>query len=264
MNQKTIISPVSCVGISLHLGLMSKIEFFPALSNAGIYFIHNGEKIAADCTNVSNTLRETSLKNISTVEHVLSAIYGIGIDNIEIHIDNTEPPALDGSAIKYIELLKSAGLRVQDVQEEYIAVKNSFSIKESGSEISIEPASHLIIDASVDFPNTFIGVQNASFDERKDDYEKEIAPARTFGFMKEVEALKKNHLALGASLDNAIAILDNGYSCPLRFSNELARHKILDIMGDIALAGKRIKGKIVSKKGSHSLNIALIRRLIND
>lgn len=264
MHQKTIKSPASCEGISLHLGVMSKIKFLPILPNSGIYFIHNGEKITATVENVANTSRGTSLKNISTVEHLLAAIYALQIDNLEIQIEGDEPPALDGGALSFIKILKSAGITEQEAQKECIIIKKSLSIKEEASEISIEPASHLIIEAAIDYPKTIVGYQQASYDNEKDNFEKEIAPCRTFGFMNEVEELRKKNLALGASFDNAIAILDNGYSSPLKFPNELARHKILDIMGDIGLAGKRIKGKIISKKGSHRLNIGLVKKIIEN
>lgn len=261
MHQKTIKVPVMCQGISLHLGIMAKIKFLPANTNSGIYFIHNGEKITVDAENVSNTSRGTSLKNISTVEHLLAAVYSLGIDNLEIQIEGNEIPALDGAALSFIKILESAGITEQGAQKEYIIIKKPLSIKEAASEISIEPASHLIIEAEIDYPNSIVGFQHASFDEEKDYFENEIAPCRTFGFMSEVKELWKNNLAKGASFDNAIAILDNGYSSPLKFPNELARHKILDIMGDIALAGKRIKGKIISKKGSHRLNIELVKAI---
>jgi UDP-3-O-acyl N-acetylglucosamine deacetylase len=258
--------PVSHNGVGLHCGLESKIEFLPAPVDSGIYFIRNGNKLPALISFVTDTQRGTSLGDILTVEHVLSAVNGLGIDNIEIHLEGIEPPAMDGSAAGFVEMLENAGIVNVDKPStaiQQISPASPIKVSDGISEIMIEPSDRLIIESYIDYPGTIIGKQDAFFDEKTDDYKQDIAPARTFGFMKELEELHKRGLARGASLENAVAILENGYSCALRFPNELARHKILDIMGDIALAGKRIKGKIISRKAGHKLNIELVRRLIN-
>ncbi|MFA5103927.1 MAG: UDP-3-O-acyl-N-acetylglucosamine deacetylase [Candidatus Margulisiibacteriota bacterium] len=263
MRQKTVTRPVSCKGIALHTGEVSFLEFRPAEENSGIYFLHNGGRVDANAKNITSTNRGSALSSISTVEHVLSAVYGCGIENVELFLEGPEPPALDGSAKGFVDLLRRAGIKEQAAESRYISVKHLIRVESGDSFVEISPLDHLAIEALIDYSHTIAGVVTAKYDELKDDFEKNIAPARTFGLLEEVEALKKAGLAKGASLKNAIAITKTGYSSPLRFDNELARHKILDIIGDMALAGGRIRGKIVSHKGGHKLNIELARRLIN-
>ena len=263
MPRHTIKKTVSCNGIGLHSGERSFLEFRPASEDNGIWFINNGKRISAVPDNVTNTQRGTTLSTIWTVEHVLSAVYGLGIDNIEIYIEGCEPPAMDGSAKVFTELIKSAGIVSQEGDPRDICIAEQIKVESGGSYISIEPMDRLLIEATIDYSPSFVGIVSAKFDEDADDYEKEISHARTFGFLKEVEELKKHGLAKGATFENAIAILENSYSVPLRYADELARHKILDILGDVALVGGRIKGKITSYKAGHKLNIALARRIIH-
>jgi len=263
MLQRTIKKPVSCKGVGLHSGLSSVLTLYPGSNNSGIVFKKGKDHIAAFVDNLAATNRGTSLKGILTVEHVLSAINGMGITNIEIHIDGEEPPALDGSSEGFVELIKSSGIENQAPHSNILELNKDLIINSDGSSIEAYPCDRLYIESLIEYPNSIIGTQSATFDELSDSYEKEIAPARTFGFMSEVEALKRSGLARGASLDNAVAVMDNGYSSPLRFPNELARHKILDIIGDIALAGKKINAKIISRKAGHKLNIELVRRILD-
>ena len=263
MRQKTVAKPVSCKGIALHTGEISFLEFRPAEENSGIYFLHNGRRIDASAENITSTNRGSVLSSISTVEHVLAAVYGCSIENIAIFLEGPEPPALDGSAKGFVDLLCRAGIKEQNAEIRYIFIKNATRVESEDSFVEILPFDHLAIEAFIDYSHTVAGAVKAKYDELTDDFEKDIAPARTFGLMGEVEALKKAGLAKGASFKNAIAITKTGYSSPLRFDNELARHKILDIIGDMALAGGRIRGKIVSRKGGHKLNIELARRLID-
>lgn len=263
MRQRTLQKPASCKGIALHTGEMSFLEFRPAAESSGIYFIHNGKKIPASAKNITSTNRGSVLSSISTVEHVLSAIYGCAIDNVEVFLEGPEPPALDGSAKGFVELLRSAGTKEQDAESTIITVGHPMRVEDKDSYLEISPLKHLEIEAFIDYSHTIAGKITAGYNELYDNFETDIAPARTFGLMEEVEALKKAGLAKGASFENAIAITKTGYSSPLRFDNELARHKILDIIGDMALVGKRIKGKIVSHKGGHKLNVELARRLID-
>jgi len=261
--QHTIEKPVSCEGVGLHTGERSLLEFRPADEDSGIYFISSGKKITAIPENITNTQRGSTLSTIWTVEHVLSAVYGLGIDNIEIYIEGCEPPAMDGSAKGFVDVLKFAGIRKQSKEAGFFELSEKIEVGDADRSISIEPFDRLLIEAAIDYSPSFVGMVSAKYDEASDNYEKDVAPARTFGFLNEFEALKKQGLARGASFDNAIAVLDSGYSTPLRYDNELARHKILDIIGDMALAGKRLKGKIVSRKAGHKLNVELARRLLH-
>lgn len=263
MRQKTISKPVSCKGIALHSGEISFLEFRPAEENSGIYFLQNGRRIDASAKNITSTNRGSVLSSISTVEHGLSAVYGCGIDNIEIFLEGPELPALDGSAKGFVDLLRRAGINEQKAESRCVSINAPIKVESGDSFVEMFPHDHLAIDVFIDYSHTIAGVVRAKYDELADDFEKDIAPARTFGLLDEVEALKKTGLAKGASLENAVAITKTGYSSPLRFDNELARHKILDIIGDMALAGGRVRGRIVSRKGGHKLNIELARRLIN-
>lgn len=263
MRQKTIKNTASCKGIALHTGEISFLEFRPAEKGAGIYFLHKGKKIGALAANIVSTNRGSVLASISTVEHVLAAVSGLGIDNVEIYLDGPEPPALDGSAKGFADLLRDAQTVEQNAESEMLLISAPIKVDNGDSFIEIVPDDHLSIEAFIDYSHTIAGTMTAKYDERTDDFERDVAPARTFGLLEEVEALKNAGLAKGASTDNAIAITKTGYSSPLRFDNELARHKIVDIIGDMALAGKKIRGKILSHKGGHKLNVELVRRITN-
>jgi UDP-3-O-[3-hydroxymyristoyl] N-acetylglucosamine deacetylase len=263
MRQKTLDSPVICSGIGIHTGQISKLEILPAEEDSGIVFVKDGIKVSALAANVTGTSRGTSLSGISTVEHLLSAINGLGITNAVISIEGDEPPIFDGSSKEYVALFKSAGIHTQDKDTKRISPSDKIIVGDANSFVSIEPSDRLIVEATIDYADKFIGKQTALFDSSKDDYGNNVAPARTFGHMSELKALQEAGLAKGASAENAIAILDNGFSSPLRFPDELARHKILDIIGDIALAGMPVIGKISSYRAGHRLNIELVRRLLN-
>lgn len=263
MPQRSIKSAVSCGGIGLHSGKEASLEFRPAGQGNGIVFVYNGERIPALVANISGTKRGTSLGPVSTVEHVLSAVYGLGIDNVDIFLSSAEPPALDGSAKGFTDLLLTSGLVDLSEPNGLIVVRSTIELSSGDSYLKALPSDRLLIEATIDYSPYHIGRMAAFYDESAGDYAKSIAPARTFGLMSEAEELKKAGLALGASIENAVGVTETGYSSPLRFENELARHKILDIIGDIALTGKRVCARIVSYKAGHKLNTELARRLIN-
>ena len=263
MIQKTIKSPVSRKGTGLHSGIGTVITLLPSKENSGIVFYYKDKTIPALASRISGTKRGTSLDCLSTVKHILSAVYGLGITNLDIRMDGPEPPAFDGSSIEYVRMINEAGIAGQKEAAEVIEIRSEIVVQENGASICVEPYSGFAVESHLEFPASFVGKQSSFFDESVNDYEKDIAPARTFGFIEEVEALRNSGLALGASAENAVVVLKDGYSCALRFPNELARHKILDIMGDIALAGRRIKGRIISEKAGHRLNAKLVERIIN-
>ena len=263
MFQKTIKSPVSRKGTGLHSGIGTVIELLPSKENSGIVFYYKEKTIPALASNITGTKRGTSLDCLSTVEHILSAVYGLGITNLSIKMDGAEPPAFDGSSIEYVRMIKEAGILDQKNEAEFTEIRSEIVVKENGASVSIVPYNGFAVECHLAYPGSFVGKQSAFFDPSINDFENDIAPARTFGFIEEVEALRNSGLALGASVENAVVVLKDGYSCALRFPNELARHKILDIMGDIALAGKRIRGRIISEKAGHRLNAKLVERIIN-
>ncbi len=264
IKQQTIKAPIHFEGIALHCGKMSFVEIRPAAPDTGIIFFKGQNKIPALASFVSDTSRGTTLSGeVSVVEHLLSAAYGLQIDNLEIIMDQSEPPAMDGSSLEYVKAFISAGIILQDAQKKIIRLSERIELSSGDSKIAYIPSDGFRVEATINYGQTHVGTQTAVYDESKDSFEDEIAPARTFGLLCEVEQLKSKGLALGASMDNAIAITDNGYSVPLRFPNELARHKILDIIGDMALAGGKIYGTIVSHKAGHRLNTELARRLLN-
>lgn len=252
---KTIKKKVSLSGISLHSGKRSTITFLPS-KEIGIVFIYKNQKIKAIPENVSNTTRGTSLGKIDVVEHVLSAIAGLGINCLNIKLSSNEPPVMDGSSLIFAKALLSAGIKELKEKIPVLSIKKRLFIKDRNSSIEILPYNGFIIDFTVDFPA--VGKQRFVYNGN---YLKEIAPARTFGYMEELEKLKKMGLAKGASKKTALALSTKGYINKPRFKDEIVRHKILDLIGDISLAGIQIKGKIIAKKSGHELNAALVKKI---
>lgn len=258
-------------GIGLHSGMSVSLQFLPAASESGI-IIHNAEHnqdIQAIAANVNDTTRCTQLAYngviVQTVEHVLSAISACGVDDIIVKITSREMPAVDGSALAFAELLSESGIIEHGGCIQALVVKEPVAVDDGrGGSIRIEPSDHLTIEMELDYPNhPYIGTQSAQFDSLTDNYVTEIAPARTFGFLKEIEYLHSKGLGLGASYDNALVLGEDSYVTEPRFINEMARHKILDIIGDLALIGRPIIGKISAAKPGHALNCAMAHKLTN-
>ncbi len=296
MKQHTIKKEVSVKGIGLHTGKKVKMTFKPAPTNYGFKFqridLKDSPIISADVNKVVSTNRGTTIKNgdaqVSTVEHTLSALVGLAVDNVLIEIDGPEAPIMDGSAIQILEKLESAGIEEQDANREYFEVEEPVTYKDelTGTELTAYPADHYEVTTMIDFNSPVLGHQYASL-ENIADYKKDIAPCRTFVFLHELEQLLNMNLIKGGDLDNAIVIVDRKMSqsdlddlakklekpsikveetgilntIKLRFENEPARHKLLDVIGDLALVGKPIKGKIVAKKPGHTSNIEFARIL---
>lgn len=263
MFQSTIKRQISFKGIGIHSGKEAEVALSPASNNSGIVFIKDGIRIPALAENVTSLSRGTSVGNIGTVEHLLCAISCLGIDDIEITVEGPEIPILDGSASGFISLLSDAGKELLTAEKNILKIGRTLRCESGDSFIEASPSDHLQVEATIDFPRSFVGKQRADFDEDTDNFIKDVAPSRTFGFYKEVEELKKRGLAMGASPDNAIAIMDDRYLSPLRFPDELARHKIIDIIGDMALCGKKVICRICSYKAGHALNVELARRILN-
>tara|TARA_Y100001933_G_scaffold200353_1_gene201494 strand:+ start:4589 stop:5995 length:1407 start_codon:yes stop_codon:yes gene_type:complete len=294
--QKTIKEPVSLKGVGLHTGEHVTMTFLPAEANHGFAFKRvdlEGEPIIeADANYVVNTQRGTNLEKngvkIQTSEHVLAALVGMDIDNVLIELDAPEPPIMDGSAKFFVEALEKAGIEEQDADREEFVVKDVISYKDeaTGSEITVIPADEYQVTTMVDFGTKVLGTQNATL-EHISDFKNEIANARTFSFLHELEMLLEHGLIKGGDLNNAIVYVDKEISestmkklekafnkkklsvkpngildnLTLHYPNEAARHKLLDVVGDLALAGMRIRGKVIANKPGHYVNTQFAKKL---
>lgn len=254
---KSIAKEVSLSGIALHSGKSSTITFCPSESGK-IEFVYNGERIEAVPPNVRSTDRGTCLGEILTVEHVLSAVSALGLSSIKIILSENEPPALDGSSLEYYKALEKAGFLALPSSKKISHVKAEISVEEKGASIKVVPYDGFEINFMIDFP--VIGRQEFCY---SGNYLKDIAPARTFGFIEELDGLKKRGLALGATEKNALVLSEKGYINKPRFADEPVRHKILDLIGDLALVGAEVKAKIFAVKSGHKLNIELARLIRN-
>ena len=265
MLQHTIKKEITISGIGLHTGRNVNIRLKPAGADSGIVFIRTDlpgrPRIKANLNNVSSTVRGTNLGDINTVEHVLSALYALSITNLEIEISGQEPPALDGSSKQYCELIAKAGIAEQSLEVKCIELSGPLFAAEDGKSLIAVPSDRFKVSFMINYPSGFIGTQFYKSEINSGKYVKDIAPARTYGFIDELEALKKQGLALGASEENAVAIGRDGYLTKLRFKDELVRHKILDLIGDLSLLGADIKAHIIGIRSGHGLNIKLAKKL---
>ena len=294
--QTTIKKEVTLTGVGLHTGKNVTLKFAPSEADSGYKFIRNdlegSPEIEADVQWVTDTQRGTNLdKNgvkINTSEHVLSALVGLQIDNCTIYLDAPEPPIMDGSSIHFVNALKEAGVTTLEKERDEYIVKEVINFKDevTGSEMTIIPSDAYQITTMVDFGTKVLGTQNANLD-RLEDYEKEIASSRTFSFLHELEMLLENGLIQGGDLNNAIVYVDKPLSeetmerlkkafnkkeitvrpngvldnLSLHHPNEAARHKLLDVIGDLALIGQRIRGKVIAHKPGHRINAEFAKKL---
>lgn len=259
MKQKTINKAFQLSGIGLHSGEEATLLFSPAPPNAGICFIKEERRIPALVDYIKETKRGTALNEIAVIEHLLSAVYGLGIDNLDVEVRGRELPALDGSSLPYAEALESSGLIEQNELKNYLILEKPIKVFEGEASLEALPCRGFKVDFVVDFPG--VGEQHFSFDSQKGDFKKEIAPARTFGYIEEYEMLKEQGLALGASFENSLVLGKDGYLNTPRFPDELVRHKILDLIGDLALLGRPLLAEVKAVKSGHALNIELTRLL---
>ena len=247
------------------------LRLLPAPPGAGILFrrtdLDNFE-IPAIGRNVAKVSYATSLMRqgvlISTTEHLLSALVGYGIDNLIIELDNLELPILDGSALPYIEAFQSVGLRTQRRRREYLRIRKTVEVHENSKFIGVYPGEGYSVSYAIDFAAP-IGKQSFQLDLNTGAYASELAAARTFGFREDEQMLRNMGLIRGASEENAIILTRQGVqNGPLRFPNEFVRHKVLDLIGDLALAGRRIQGHVVAERAGHAMHTALVSRLMQD
>ncbi len=263
--QNTLAKAVEVEGIGLHTGKPVKMEFVPAPENTGIVFvrtdIQNEPAIKASFKNVTSTVRGTVLTennvSVNTVEHVLSALRGCGIDNLFVRLSSEEPPICDGSAKKFVEMIDEAGINVQEANRAVYSVKEMLHLQSDGKSMIYTPSENFEISFTLSYEDNIIPAKSYHLIVNEETYRELIAPSRTFGFEHEFEYLKTNNLARGGSLENAIVInKDGSIRNPegLRDENELIKHKILDMIGDFALLGGDIKGCVCAEKTGHSFN----------
>ncbi|MFN0138606.1 MAG: UDP-3-O-acyl-N-acetylglucosamine deacetylase [Pyrinomonadaceae bacterium] len=271
MNQTTLAKSVSASGVGLHTGVEVNMTLKPAPENTGYIFVRtdlDNFEIPASVEYISHCSYATTLMRrgvvLSTCEHLLSALRGSGVDNCFIEIDNIEVPIMDGSSEVFFELIEKASLARQDAPRHTFRVLEKVEIDQNGRKMSIEPADNFEIECVIDFPHPFIERQTFNFVMVNGSFGREIASARTFGFTHEIDMLRKANLALGGSLDNAIVLTESGMlnETPLRFDDEFVRHKILDIIGDLALLGMPLQAKITAEKSGHSVHASLMSKLL--
>lgn len=272
MRQTTIAKKVHNVGIGLHKGEPIRLTLEPLEAGSGIVFYRSdlGFSFKAEPKNVINTQMATVVGSekgyISTIEHLMSAINAYGIDNIRIIVDANEIPVMDGSSASFCMLLDEAGVRELDANKKALIIKRAVEIREGDRLVRLSPSKSPKFDYTIKFSHPLIGTQHHVFEFSKKAYLKEISRARTFGFLKDVQALRSMGLALGGSLENAVVIDENKILNPegLRFENEFVRHKILDAIGDLALVGAPILGDYTAFAGSHDLNHKLTLAVLAD
>ena len=267
--QITIATDITYKGIGLHSGTEVIITLKSAPPNTGIVFIRvdlpGQPKVKACAKNVTNTMRATTLEKgaakVFTVEHLLAAFNALNIDNCYVEINSVEPPVADGSALVFAELINTAGIMKQSELRPEIIIDKVYAVHDKDRFITIIPYDGFRITFTSTNPHPLLGIQFADFEVNQEVFMQEIAGARTIGFMHEVEALKAQGLALGGSLENVVVYDEEKVLTPLRFEDELVRHKVLDIIGDFMLAGK-IKGHIIAVKSSHALNTELAKKIL--
>lgn len=270
--QTTIAKSVELTGIGLHKGVPVHLRLEPLPANNGIVFFRSDAGISIPLTpaSVVDTKMATVIGKdgvyISTIEHMLSAIYAYGIDNIRVVVDADEVPVMDGSSMSFCMLLDEAGLIEQDAPKKVMRIKKEVEVREGDKYVKLIPSNNLTYDFTIKFSHPAIDKQNYVFKFTKENYKKEVARARTFGFVHEVQYLRSKGLALGGSLENAVVLDDKKILNPegLRFGDEFVRHKILDAIGDMSLMGMNFIGNYEAFAGSHDLNHKLTLELLKD
>lgn len=271
--ETTTVRPVECRGVGLHSGAPVRMRILPAPAATGIVFRRtdlNGFEVPASWRYVQRVSYATSLMRqgvlISTTEHLLSTFFSMGLDNAYVEIDNLEVPILDGSGAPFVEMLREAGMRATRRRRRYLRIVKPVSHETPGKSISIRPADSFRLSCRVFFPHPLVGGQRLDIEVTPETYAGQIAPARTFGFEQELDAMRNMGLIRGASLESAVCfgtagVLNEG---GLRFPDEPCRHKALDLIGDLALIGRPLLGEVVAERAGHAMHVALVARIMSD
>lgn len=273
MSQRTIAEKISCTGIGLHTGSPVQLTLHPARVGTGVVFVRSDlshpVEIPARRESVTSTQMATTLgvgdATVSTVEHLLSALYSLGVDNVRVEVDGPEIPVMDGSAASFVFLIRSAGLFEQDAARPRLRIQKPVEVRDGDRSLRVEPCDGLRVSYFVDYAHPAIGRQSLeSVEIDGETFENDIARARTFGFLQDVEALWRNGLARGGNLDNTVVmdehrvLNDDG----LRWPDEFVRHKILDLVGDLSLLGLPLAGHVIAVRGGHALHTALVEAIL--
>ncbi len=277
MFQATINTSTFLQGVGVHTGNEFSVTLRPAEVDAGIVFVRKDQPdeintIAADFRNVSDTNMCTTLSNkhgleIRTIEHLMAALYAMNVSNVIVEVSGGEIPILDGSSARWIEIISQAGVRKQSEKIEVIKILRPVKVENGNRWASFVPFDRFSVKIECDFASKGLRSEQVSYDSNKDDFIRDFTLARTFGFISDVEYLKKNNMAQGASLENTVVFNDHGEKIneePLRYEDEPARHKLLDVVGDLALSRFRIQGKYESYCPGHQLNNLILKKLFED
>jgi UDP-3-O-[3-hydroxymyristoyl] N-acetylglucosamine deacetylase len=271
--QQTIAEKVSCTGVGLHSGAPAHLTLFPARADTGIVFartdLQTPAEIPARSSEVSSTALATTLGRdsacIGTVEHLLAALYGLGIDNVRIEIDGPELPVMDGSSAPFVYLIRSAGIFAQPEARSVLRIRRKLEVRDGDRCISVEPSREFRVSYAVEFEHPAIGRQEFKMNPvDADGFERDISAARTFGFLNEVRTLWDNGFARGGSLGNTVVLDDEKVvnADGVRWNNEFVRHKVLDLFGDLALVGMPVQGHVRVERGGHSLHQKLVAAIL--
>lgn len=271
--ETTIQRPVAASGVGLHSGVPVNIRILPAAPGTGIVFrrtdLDNFE-VPASWKYVQRVSYATSLMRqgvlISTTEHLLSTLYSMGVDNAYIEIDNLEVPILDGSGLPFVELLREAGIKHSRRRRRFLSVLRPVSLEGQGKRISILPADTFQLTCHVYFKHPMVSGQSLEMEVTPENYARELAPARTFGFAPELDQMRNMGLIRGATLDSAVCFTEDSVMNPggLRFPDEPCRHKALDLIGDLALIGRSLRGHVIAERAGHAMHVALVAKIMSD
>ena len=270
--QRTLRRSVRCSGIGLHSARKVTLRLRPAPADHGIRFKRldlNGLEVPAVIDRIAGLSYATDLAqdaaSVGTVEHLLAALVGLGVDNVSVELNQAEVPIMDGSAASFVYLVHEAGVRALHAPRRFLKIVRPVALSSGNKRIAIYPSDHFKVTYSISFDHPLLRHQSRTQHVTEETFQEEIAPARTFGFLKEVEQLRKKGLALGGSLDNAIVLGETGFlNNTLRFEDECVRHKILDVIGDLALVGHPIIGHVVAHRGGHALHASFARKILEE
>lgn len=269
--QRTIRRQIKCAGIGLHSGARVTLSLKPAPPDSGIRFRRTDRdnlEVPATVANLSRIRLATGLAradaSVETVEHLLAAVIGLGIDNLIIELDDPEVPIMDGSAAPFVYLIQEAGIKRLSAPRRYLKVIRPMSLSRGDKRIALYPSEQFKVTYSISYDHPLLRYQARTVEVTEESFIEQIAPARTFGFLKEVESMRQNGLALGGSLENAIVLGETSVLNTLRFDDEFVRHKILDAIGDLALVGHPVIGHLVAHRAGHALHTAFAAKILEE
>ena len=271
--QQTLANAVSCAGVGLHSGQPVTLTLRPAAPNTGVVFVNrngkDGASLAASVEHLVPTELCTAISGngfqVKTIEHILAALAGLDIDNVYVELDAGEAPVMDGSAAHFVRLIRSAGIVSQSRRQPYLKITRPLEVVDGARRVRIEPSSTTKITYSIHYSHPLIQTQTYVYEHSAHAFESEIADARTFGFLQEVEALWARGLGQGGNLDNTIVLSQDGIlnESGLRFANEFVRHKVLDLIGDFSLLGVPFIGHLIAERSGHAIHTRLVQQILN-